>query len=125
MNKNQDGQGQRRCPECERPIFGRADKKFCSDACRNAFNNKANADATNLVRNVNNTLRKNRRILLALNPSGKTKIHRDKLLKSGFDLDYFTNTYVTKGGLEYRYCYDQGYLMLDQGFVLLVVKQEY
>ncbi|MEO9804197.1 MAG: hypothetical protein ABJF04_13155 [Reichenbachiella sp.] len=122
MNIKKD---QRVCPECEGPIFGRADKKFCSDACRNSYNNKVNSDATNLVRNVNNTLRRNRRILLELNPSGKTKIHRDKLLKAGFDLDFFTNTYVTKSGQEYRYCYDQGYLVLDEVSVLLIVKKEY
>ena len=37
------------CPECGKPVFGRIDKKFCSDACRNAFNNKANSASTNPV----------------------------------------------------------------------------
>ncbi|MEQ9287041.1 MAG: hypothetical protein RIG77_09050 [Cyclobacteriaceae bacterium] len=120
---NQENEN-RKCPECGRAIFGRIDKKFCSDACRNAFNNKANSDATNYVRNVNNILRKNRRILLELNPSGKTKTHKDKLLKSGFDFDFYTNTYTTKAGQQYHFCYDQGYLMLDEGFVLLVQKLE-
>ncbi|UXX81236.1 hypothetical protein N7E81_09020 [Reichenbachiella carrageenanivorans] len=116
---------QRQCPECERPIFGRADKKFCSDACRNAFNNRMNSDTTNFVRNVNNTLRKNRRILLDLQTLGKAKIHRDKLLKAGFDFDFFTNTYETKIGEIYKYCYDQGYLILDDGYLMLTVKQNF
>lgn len=116
---------QRLCLECERPIFGRIDKKFCSDACRNAYNNRLNADATNLVRNINNILRKNRRILLELNPSGKTKVHRGKLQKKGFDFGFHTNTYVTKAGHEYRYCYDQGYLALEADDVLLVVKKDF
>jgi len=46
------------CPECDDKIKGRADKKFCSDACRNAFNNKLNSDANSTVRNINNALRK-------------------------------------------------------------------
>ena len=29
------------CPECGEKIIGRVDKKFCSDYCRNAFNNKS------------------------------------------------------------------------------------
>ena len=33
------------CPECGDKLKGRADKKFCSDACRNAYNNKLNSDA--------------------------------------------------------------------------------
>ena len=76
-------EAQKKCLECERPVFGRADKKFCWDGCRNAYNNKNKAAATNYIRNVNNLLAKNRRILLAFNPSGKAKKHRDQLLKKG------------------------------------------
>ncbi|MFY0625045.1 MAG: DUF2116 family Zn-ribbon domain-containing protein [Reichenbachiella sp.] len=116
---------ERACPECGKAIFGRVDKKFCSDACRNAYNNKSNSDANNFVRNVNNVLRKNRRILLEMNPNGKTKAKRDKMLTKGFNFDFYTNSYTTKAGQEYHYCYDQGYLLLEDGYVLLVVKQEY
>ncbi len=115
---------ERKCPECGKPIFGRVDKKFCSDACRNAHNNRTNSDATNYVRNVNNILRKNRRIMQELNPDGKLKTHRDKLIAKGFSFEYFTNVYKTKAGQEYRFCYDQGYLLLDEGFVLLVERNE-
>jgi hypothetical protein len=45
-----------------RKIVGREDKKFCSDG-RNAYNNKINKDSTNFMRNINNKLRKNYRIL--------------------------------------------------------------
>lgn len=112
------------CLECGKQVVGRMDKKFCSDACRNAYNNKAKAAATNYMRNVNNTLAKNRRILKSLNPEGKVKKHRDHLLKAGFNFDYFTNTYTTKAGDVYRFCYEQGYLLLDEGFVLLVERGE-
>ena len=114
----------RDCPECSKPVYGRVDKKFCSDACRNAFNNKVNAVTTNYVRNVNNTLAKNRRIIANLNPNGKKKTHRDQLLKKGFDFDFYTNSYTTKAGDTYRFCYEQGYLILDDGFVLLVERNE-
>ncbi len=115
---------ERKCPECERPVFGRVDKKFCSDACRNSYNNKANAATTNYVRNVNNILSRNRRILVEMNPDGKRKIHRDRLLKKGFDFDYYTNSYTTKAGDTYRFCYEQGYLLLNEGLVLLVERNE-
>lgn len=115
---------ERKCPECDKPVFGRIDKKFCSDACRNAYNNKANAPSTNYMRNVNNILSKNRRILLELNPEGKKKTHKDKLLKKGFDFDFHTGTYTTKSGDTYRFCYEQGYLLLGEGFILLVERKE-
>ena len=62
------------CLECGEKIVGREDKKFCSDGCRNTYNNKINKDSTNYMRNVNNKLRKNYRILTATNMDNKTKI---------------------------------------------------
>ena len=112
------------CLECGEKIKGRADKKFCSDQCRITYNNKLNSDETNLVRNVNNTLRKNRRILMELNTTGKTRVAREKLLEKGFDFGYFTSTYTTKEGALYKYCYEQGYLEVDKNYFLLVVKKE-
>lgn len=113
---------EKQCLECEKPVFGRTDKKFCSDACRNAFNNRENAATSKFMRRVNNTLTRNRRILIELNPDGKKKTHRDKLLKKGFDFDFHTSTYTTKSGDIYHFCYEQGYLLLDEGFVLLVAR---
>ncbi|KKQ83435.1 MAG: hypothetical protein UT04_C0032G0014 [Candidatus Daviesbacteria bacterium GW2011_GWF2_38_7] len=60
------------CIECGETIVGRSDKKFCCDLCRNSYNNKQNSESTNLVRNINNILRKNRRILQSLNTNEKT-----------------------------------------------------
>lgn len=112
------------CLECGEKIKGRADKKFCSDQCRIAYNNKLNSDETNFVRNVNNILRKNRRILIELNTTGKTQTSRSKLNDKGFDFGYYTNTYTTKEGALYKYCYEQGYLEVDKDRFLLVVKKE-
>jgi hypothetical protein len=115
----------KQCEECGEQFTGRADKRFCSDQCRSAHNNRLNRDASNFIRNINNILRKNRRILAELNPEGKSQVHRDKLVERGFKFSYFTNEYRTKSGNVYRFCYDQGYLERDQGYVTLVVRQEY
>ncbi|WP_185288573.1 hypothetical protein [Chryseobacterium lactis] len=111
------------CLECGEKIIGRSDKKFCNDACRNAYNNKQNKDSTNLMRNVNNKLRKNYRILVEINTDGKTKITRSKLESLGFDFDYFTNLKVYKNGSEYKFIYDYGYKLLEDDFVLIVKNQ--
>jgi predicted nucleic acid-binding Zn ribbon protein len=111
---------QKACPECGEKIVGRTDKKFCSDYCRNAHNNKMNKDSTNLVRNVNNLLRKNYRILQELNPSDKTKATKAKLLAKGFNFEYFTSIYTTKTGTVYYFVYDQGYLPLESDYYALV-----
>lgn len=115
---------EKKCLECGEKIAGRSDKKFCSDQCRISFNNRLNSDETNLVRNINNALRKNRRILVELNTTGKTRVSREKLAVKGFDFNYFTGIYTTKEGAVYRYCYEQGYLQTDKDWFLLVVRQE-
>ncbi len=114
---------EKHCPECGDKIIGRADKKFCSDACRNAHNNALNKDTKNIVRTTNNRLRKNHRILEALNAKEKTKVTKATLLKHGFLFDYITGIYTTKTGSVYHYVYDQGYLALDNDFYLLVKKE--
>mgnify|MGYP000371143192 CR=1 FL=1 len=114
----------RKCLECDEVVKGRIDKKFCSDACRNSFNNKQNADQINYMRIINNALRKNRRILENLNPDGKVKTHRDKLLSKGFNFEFFTNIYTTKAGDQYRFCYEQGYKEIGGGFYLIVKREE-
>ncbi len=108
------------CLECGDEFIGRADKRFCSDQCRSAHNNKLNTDNSKLIKNINNTLRKNRRILEKLNPEGKTTLHKSKLDLKGFSFQYFTHTYTAKNGNTYYYCYDYGYLPLDNDFFLLI-----
>jgi hypothetical protein len=110
------------CLECHEKLLGREDKKFCSDGCRNAHNNKMNKDSTNLMRNINNKLRKNYRILCELNPDGKSKTTRTKLLGKGFDFEFFTSIYRTKTGNTYHFLYDQGYLALENEWYMLVKK---
>lgn len=111
------------CLECEEVLKGRIDKKFCSDYCRNSYNNKVNKDSKNLIRNINNRLRKNYKILSELNNTGKTKVTRTKLYDKGFDFNFFTSLYKTKTGNTYYYVYNEGYLPLDNE-VFLLVKRE-
>lgn len=113
------------CPECGESFFGRADKKFCSAECRISFHNKLNKDKNNFMRNVNRILRKNRKILIELNPDGKTTVHKDKLVAAGFKFNYFTSEYITKTGKVYKYIYEQGYMELGNDYYFLVVKKPY
>lgn len=114
------------CPECGDKLIGRVDKKFCSDQCRNTYNNRLNSDSSNTVRNINNTLRKNRRILEELNKqSGKTMVSKDTLLSNGYNFTYHTHTYTTKRGDTYHFCYEQGFLFLeDKNLYLLVTSKD-
>ena len=116
---------EKKCQECCRDIIGRSDKRFCSDQCRTSYNNRLNSDRTNYMRKVNRILRKNRKILQELNPNGKTKVHRRKLLAAGFNFTFHTNVYTTKTGNSYFFCYEQGYLSLEENYLMLVEREEY
>ncbi len=113
------------CLECQETFKGRADKKFCSDYCRTSYHNKQNAISNSYVRIINNILRKNRRILLKHNPQDKAKTSKSLLIREGFNFNYFTNEYVSKAGKVYRFCYDQGYLVLDNDLIVIVKKKDY
>ena len=72
------------------------------------------------MRNINNKLRKNYRILSEVNIEGKTKIAKSKLDSLGFDFNYFTNVKVYKNGSEYKFIYDHGYKRLEEDYILIV-----
>lgn len=112
------------CLACDKQLKGRTDKKFCDDYCRNNFNNQLKSSSNNYVRNINNALRKNRRILeeLMAEKERMSRIHKEKLLHKGFYLRYFTHTYINKKGNTYFFCYEYGYLPLDND-VFLIVKR--
>jgi hypothetical protein len=113
------------CTECGIGFVGRVDKKFCSDQCRTSFNNRLKSVENDYIKGINSILRKNRRILVELNPSGKIKVSREKLRARGFDFNYFTSMYTTKDGSQYYYCYDHGYLPIEKDHYLLVLKKEF
>ncbi len=114
----------KQCPECGSKIVGRADKKFCSDYCRNAFHNKRNKDHKNLLRKINNRLRKNYRILESLPlKNGKTSITKTRLLDTGFDFELITSLYTTKKGTTYYFVYDMGYLPLERDYYMIVKRE--
>ena len=114
------------CLSCEKPVKGRSDKKFCDDYCRAAYNNDLKSASNNLVRNVNNALGKNRRILESLLPQGDAtaKTNHDKLIEKGFQFKYHTSMYKAKNGNTYFYCYEYGYLPLENNWYLIVTREE-
>ncbi len=113
------------CLTCSKQIKGRTDKKFCDDYCRNNYNNQLKSNTINLVRNINNALGKNRRILENFfGAEEMTKTTKDKLLEKGFQFKYITHTYTNKKGNVYFFCYDIGYLPLEGDWYLLVKRKE-
>ena len=115
----------KKCLACEKVLHGRADKKFCNDYCRNAHNNNLKSVNSTLVRNINNALIKNRRILEdILGEEEMRKVNKEKLLSYGFQTKYMTHSYANKKGNIYFFCYEYGYLPLENDWILIVKRKE-
>jgi hypothetical protein len=111
------------CLNCSLPVAGRTDKKFCDDACRSTYHAKFSSTEADYVKQINLRLKRNRKILLALNPDGKAKVNRKEMLAQGFDFQCFTGIYRTEKNTCYYFCYEMGYLLLEHEHVLLVKKK--
>lgn len=113
------------CLSCGKPVKGRSDKKFCDDYCRNNYNNALKSGDAKIVRNINNILRKNRSILEMMIPAGETtvKANRQKLMGMNFNFTYFTHLYKNHKGNTYFFCYDFGYLPLENDWYLIVMRK--
>lgn len=68
---------------------------------------------------------KNRRILESFftGTDEMVKSHRDKLIEKGFQFKHMTHQYVNKKGNTYFFCYDVGYLPLENDWYLLVKRK--
>jgi hypothetical protein len=103
------------CLECNEPLTGRIDKKFCNEHCRSYFhtkNKKLKEDSTYL--RVNKQLKLNRKILKNVSAPGTSQVNAEILLNLGFKPNYYTNNWSTKNGNLYHFCYEFGFRLLRE-----------
>lgn len=116
---------ERVCLDCGARLLGRSDKKFCSDQCRNNYNNRLNRDQNNYVRNVHAQLRRNRKVLADLFENGHHRIHRDALIAQGYNFTFFTHLVETREGLRWSYCFEYGFMDSEEGYLELAKSNSY
>lgn len=125
---NQISFANKKCLNCEKPLVGRSDKKFCDHQCRSSFNNRGSSQQEKLINDINKVLRRNRRILKMLCPVGKTTVRQEVAVSMGFDFTIFTSIFSTKTGV-YYFSYDYGFCpVMESGKVRKMViaqKQSY
>lgn len=118
--------GTQHCLFCNSSLLnGRSDKKYCDDHCRAAYNTSLKRPVNNTVRNINSALSKNRRILESVLGNSETaKIKKASLVLMGYNFKYFTSQYHSPNGKTYIYCYDLGYLLLENEVCLIVQRKD-
>lgn len=92
----------------------------------NTYNNELKYnDNTNFIRNVNNALRNNRRILNdPLADEEKITLLKSLLTQAGFNFKYATHTYTNKKEAVYFFCYEYDYMHLENDRCLIVKRLE-
>lgn len=129
LSVNPHQQAGRLCEECQKPLYGRVDQRFCNDTCRNAYNrHKRKFEETTepqFVRQIVNVLKRNHRILRRFNHGqDNPKVSRQELIEAGFSFKFFTSIYKTQNGDIYHYVFEQGWLEISESKVLLVVNYD-
>lgn len=100
-----------RCIECGDIIgYGRTDRKFCCEKCKNRYNNRKNKIIRNLKLRIRNALERNYRILENLVRSGVPSIGLDEISMMGYHVEYSTS-YHKAGKKNIYWCYDIKYVL--------------
>lgn len=96
---------ERNCPWCGEPVVGRTDKRFCSDACRNDYNNALRREEEKKMRAVNRILERNRKILERQLKAGRTTASVPDLALQAFNFSVFTSVRKRLFFPDIYYCY--------------------
>lgn len=100
-----------KCLECGETIsYGRPDKKFCSEECKNKHHNLQSRISKTLKKKVLSVLEKNYEVLEHLIHSGVDAVWLSEVLAMGFQPEYFTS-YKKIGKRGHYKCFDIGYVM--------------
>ncbi len=99
------------CLRCGAPVYGRTDKKFCSDKCRRDFHNLSSNGLRSLRRAAMRSLDANYRILEQFVLMGMESVPLESARAIGFDPDAHSwSKKKGRGHTLYR-CYDIEYVL--------------
>jgi len=106
-----EGGGNAGCLECGTEIYGgRSDKKFCSEVCKNRYNNRKTQNLRNLKLRIRTIVERNHEILSALLREKVYSIERDELRMMGFNPEFVTS-HAKAGRHDHCCCYDIAYVL--------------
>lgn len=114
----------KQCLLCGQEIQGRADKRFCSVPCKNAYNNDQRRQTKLVTAEIDGFLHRNREILaLLMGDANKVTFDRLILQRAGFKFEYHTGIYFNKEGKMYRIIYDFAWMDFSDQSVLVIRKK--
>lgn len=97
------------CLECGRVTYGRADKKFCSESCKNKWHNRQTSQSRQLRNRILTALNRNYRVLDEALASGQLSVDRALLESRGFRPAFVTGCTRVRYGHDILRCFDISY----------------
>lgn len=94
------------CLKCGTPIYGRADKKFCSSACKNSYHNSEQTSQRRARVRTLAALSANYEILDRLERNKIRTISIDRIKELGFDENYSTGHRLGRFNHNEESCFD-------------------
>jgi len=109
------------CAHCGKQLYGRSDKRFCNDTCRNTFNRaqrqRAHTAGYDSFPEIFRIIRKNYEILKKHGPDPSLKyessfFQHGTIEEIGIDSRFFTSIWQENDML-WRFCFDYGWCPLE------------
>lgn len=129
MQVKSDSQTQPKCENCNKELFGRIDKRFCNDNCRNEFNRKKKQleiqkQHDNLPE-ILKIIKNNYAILKSYGPLKDSEyiieVERTELLRKGFNFKFFTST-AQHHNNQYKFCFERGWT--ECGYDYITIRED-
>lgn len=102
------------CLECGGSLYGRPDKKFCSDGCKNRFHNRRHSEEKKIIERTLNALYRNHEYLGCLLKAGIQSIDIDVAKISGFRPEAITGYRKTRSRHNECICFDIRYCITER-----------
>lgn len=112
----------RNCKLCKTPFKGRADKIFCSLACKNEYHVRLRRATAKVVRSTDKILHRNRSILLEILGKNRKQKKVDRLIldKKKFNFKYSTGYHINSQNKMYNLVYDFAWMEFANGEILII-----
>ena len=99
------------CLECGKELnYGRTDRKFCCEDCKNKYHNRKNRNSRITHLRVLSALNRNYEILDKLFKSGVKSIDLIDITTMGFRAEYSTG-YIKSGKHQLYHCFEYSYII--------------
>lgn len=104
------------CISCGKKVEGRSDKIYCDAYCKSNYHyqKRKDKDHATFFKKVDLQLKTNRKILKHFSVDGYSAVRRQLLFDKGFDPNFFTHYWKNKKEDVYLFCYDIGFLAINQ-----------